>query len=102
MDPAERILVNARDEGRRALLEHEIYELVRHAGGIRPPGYVFAATPGYMSERDLKGLGTAQVVLKLVSPDITHKSDTAGVAFVPNDAERVRAEAERDRAGQLR
>lgn len=68
--------MKAINENRSKLLEHEAYGLVK-AYGIPVPEVGLAKTPeeaGDIAEK----IGYP-VVLKIVSPDITHKSDVGGV-----------------------
>lgn len=86
------ILQHAAEQGRRQLLEHEVYKLVELVGAIVPPRYVFVPAGEVLAPEALEGLPGERVVLKLVSPDVIHKSDVRAVRFVPRDAEIVRRE----------
>ncbi len=44
-----------------------------------------------VTRKDLAPLGSAEVAVKIVSPEILHKSDVGGVAFVPNRSAAVKA-----------
>lgn len=77
-----RVLERAEKEGRFFLLEPEVYEVLR-ASGIAVPRYVFIPVGRSIGREELRRLGTREVVLKVVSPLIIHKSDAGGVAFVP-------------------
>jgi len=79
------------DDGRDQLFEHEVYGILALVGAISPPHHVFLTTEDIISEQALARFPGAKVALKLVSPDIVHKSDHAGVAFVPRDIDLVRA-----------
>jgi len=70
------ILEKAKEEGRRKLLEHEAYEVLR-AYGLPVPKAGLAKTSDEAIELAEK-IGYP-VVLKIVSPDIVHKSDVGGV-----------------------
>ncbi len=72
-DPINRILSEALRNGRKALLEHEALALAKSAG-IPIPHYVFIPL-GAKPEPDFP----PPYVLKIVSPDIIHKSDVGGV-----------------------
>ncbi|HXI02664.1 MAG TPA: indolepyruvate oxidoreductase subunit beta, partial [Candidatus Saccharimonadales bacterium] len=91
----ERILTDAYEEGRRQLFEHEIYSVVQMVGAISPPYHVFLSTEELISEEDLARFPGDQVVLKIVSPDIVHKTEARGIAFVPKRIDTVRAEIDR-------
>lgn len=91
----ERTLLRAYEEDRRPLYEHEVYMLVELVGAISPPKYVFVPHDNLLSREALEQFPGQQVVLKLVSQDVTHKTDADGIAFVPKDYERVRREIDR-------
>lgn len=70
------IIANARKEGRTALLEHEAKQLIK-LHGVPVSGDTLAA-----SEDEAVKIAQKideKVVLKIVSPDILHKSDASGV-----------------------
>ncbi len=86
---AAKVIEAARREGRRALLLHEAYELLS-CYGVRVPRYCLAHTPEEAAECADK-LGYP-VVLKIVSPDILHKSDVGGVRLgIASGSEAARA-----------
>ena len=91
----ERTLEQVYEEGRRQLFEHEVYTLVQLVGAISPPHHVFVPTEDLISEEDLARFPGDQVVLKIVSPDIVHKTEAAGIAFVPKNYETVKSEIDR-------
>lgn len=70
------LIDRARSEGRNFLLEPEAYELCE-AFGIPHPAYELAADEESAVQAAAK-IGYP-VVLKIVSPDILHKSDVGGV-----------------------
>ncbi|MEW5743164.1 MAG: acetate--CoA ligase family protein [Myxococcota bacterium] len=77
-DAATRLSSLAREalsEGRRVLLEPELYEVLSSAG-VPVPAHVWLRR-----ERALPPTFTGRVVVKVVSPDILHKSDVGGVRF---------------------
>ncbi len=75
MNPRE-IIEKALREGRRKLLEHEALHVVKHYGAEIAEADI-AYTPEEAGEIAEK-IGFP-VVLKIVSPDISHKSDVGGV-----------------------
>jgi acyl-CoA synthetase (NDP forming) len=81
------ILESARVAGRAALLEPEVYALLAGAGLDVPRHVVWDGPPGDLlpeTVRDfLAPLGSSGCVLKIVSPDLLHKSDVGGVATAP-------------------
>ena len=91
----ERTLIRAYEEGRRQLYEHEVYQLVEIVGAITPPRHVFVSKGNTIKPEALANFPGEQVVLKLVSPDVVHKTDAAAVVFVPNQLNTVRREIDR-------
>ncbi len=93
MGGVQRILEAARADGRTALFEHEVYEILKEAG-LDTPRYVFwAGQPGETVPAPvqdfLASLPAEKLVLKIVSPQILHKSDVGGLAFCPRDEREV-------------
>jgi len=80
-----RVLEEAEKDGRDFLLEPEVYRVLREAG-IAAPRHIFVPAGKAVTRRELRGLGTGEVVIKIVSPRIVHKSDVGGVAFVRAEA----------------
>jgi acyl-CoA synthetase (NDP forming) len=80
----ERVFEAAEKDGRAFLLEPEVYEVLR-LSGIPAPRSVFLPAGMRAGRKELAGLGSASVVVKVVSPLIVHKSDVGGVEFVPAD-----------------
>jgi acetyl-CoA synthetase (ADP-forming) len=82
------VVEQARAEGRRKLLEHEALKLCE-LYGLPVPGYGLAR-----SEEEAVELAERvgyPAVLKVVSPDISHKSDVGGVILGVRSAEEVRS-----------
>ncbi|KSW12779.1 acetyl-CoA synthetase [Pyrodictium occultum] len=91
MDPRS-IVAAALREGRSKLLEHEALALVE-AYGVRVPGYRLARSPREAAEA-AREIGFP-VALKIVSPDIVHKSDVGGVVLglgTPGEVEKAYSE----------
>ena len=88
-------LQHVHDTGREQLYEHEVYTLLELVGAILPPRYVFVPRGGAIDGRTLSLFPGERVVLKIVSPDIVHKSDVAAVLFVPKALEVVQRELRR-------
>jgi acyl-CoA synthetase (NDP forming) len=78
------VLAAARAGGRTSLLEHEVYALLG-ATGFDVPRHVFwNGAPGLVPTEIgdfLEGLRGDDVFLKIVSPDLAHKSDVGGLSF---------------------
>jgi len=81
----ENVLLHAYEEERRQLYEHEIYKMIEMVGAISPPRHTFIPRGSTIDEGELAQYPGAQVVVKLVSPDLTHKSDAQAVLFAPKD-----------------
>ncbi|UCF32948.1 MAG: acetate--CoA ligase family protein [Phycisphaerales bacterium] len=81
--------------GRDRLYEHEVYDLLKVAGGLTPPHYRFLSKGEKLTKDDLAGFPGDRVVLKVVSPDVVHKSDAGGVAFVDKKVGAVHREITR-------
>lgn len=85
------LLASARRDGRSFLLESEGFALLA-ALGFEVPFHTILDSPENLAELDLALFPGDHVVLKVVSPDIQHKSDVGGIAVVPRDPDAVRAE----------
>ena len=99
------IIENARKEGRHVLLEHEAKQLIKLHGAPTSVGKVartedeaWEITQKIIennkcqasSERQASSEHKASVVLKIVSPDILHKSDACGVKLNLSSEHEVR------------
>ncbi|PIE16284.1 MAG: hypothetical protein CSA66_07515 [Proteobacteria bacterium] len=91
----DRILLNVYESERQQLYEHEVYTLVQLVGAIAPPRHVFLLKGESISAEQLEPFGGDKVVLKIVAPEIVHKSDSKAVRFVRRDAAVVQREIER-------
>jgi len=82
MDKIIKILKTVQNEKREALLEHEVYEIFSELG-IRTPNFKFI---GVTEKTSLKLSGSSsEVVIKVVSPEILHKTELGGVVFCNNN-----------------
>jgi len=86
------ILEAAHAEGRSSLLEHEVYRFLA-AAGCRVPRFHFvragAAPPEARELEAIAGAG-GQLMLKIVSPEIAHKTAVGGVARAAAEPATVR------------
>ena len=82
------ILAQARRENRSFLMEHECKEILEGMG-IATTGCLMAGSEDEAAEM-AHAVGYP-VALKIVSPDVVHKSDSGGVVLNLNDPEEVRA-----------
>jgi acyl-CoA synthetase (NDP forming) len=89
---AVQILENAVLQGREQLFEHEVYNLLEVVGAIAPPRHEFIPAGGEVTADTVARFSGAQVVLKVVSPDIVHKTEVGGVRFVPRKIETINRE----------
>ena len=90
-----RMLEHVHDHGRCQLYEHEVYTLVALVGAISPPRYLFVPNGEAVQATDLAPFHCERLVLKIVSPQIVHKTEAKGLVFVPNDPDTVRREMQR-------
>jgi acyl-CoA synthetase (NDP forming) len=74
--------------GRAVLLETEGLEVVA-ALGIGAPTHVFVKSAGEAASADTTPLGGDRVVVKVISPQILHKSDVGGVRVVEHRREAI-------------
>jgi acyl-CoA synthetase (NDP forming) len=96
IEKVRKILAGARRAGRNTLLEQEVYEVLAFAGVDVPRFAYWAGEPGTALPDSVESLLTGvagEVVLKIVSPEILHKSDVGGVAIVPGETGAVAAAA---------
>jgi acyl-CoA synthetase (NDP forming) len=77
------LLAAAESERRDVLLEHEVYALLA-AAGIHVPEHRVVASTDEVDAALCTALGTEEVVVKVVSPQILHKSDVGGIAVARN------------------
>ncbi|MFO0829104.1 MAG: indolepyruvate oxidoreductase subunit beta [Phycisphaerales bacterium] len=91
----ERLLMDVYESDRRQLFEHEVYQIVQLVGAISPPHHVFLPTDSLLSEEALALFPGDQVVLKIVSADVVHKSDAKGVVFCTKRHDMVSREIDR-------
>lgn len=83
------------NDDRTQLFEHEVYSIVQLVGAISPPHHVFVPTEALLSEEALLQFPGDRVVIKLVSPDVVHKTDNDGIAFVNKEYDAVLREIDR-------
>ncbi len=81
-------------EARDRLREHEVYAIMELVGAISPPRHLFLERDHAVTPEMLDAFEGDTVVLKVVSPDIVHKSDAGAVVFTAKVADLVNREAE--------
>ncbi|MHC4473076.1 MAG: acetate--CoA ligase family protein, partial [Planctomycetota bacterium] len=84
----DRILERALKEGRKFLYEFEVYRILL-CMGLNAPSQVYIPNLEAFDPDSLKLIFTPEVVVKVVSPDIAHKTDLGGVLFTQNTVEDV-------------
>ena len=84
------ILASAAAEGRSVLLEHEVYGVLA-AAGCRVPRAILVRAGQVPTAESLRLLGSERAILKIVSPEIVHKTDVGGVREVENQPAAVGA-----------
>lgn len=89
MKQVEAIVHNAHTQGRDTLFENEVYSVLNHLG-MPAPVHFMVRNSAEISERLLSRLGSDKVVMKVVSPAITHKQNQGGVRMIFKDLEFVR------------
>lgn len=86
----ERVLARVAAEGRRQMLEGEVYEILGEAG-IPVPSFIVLDAGASEQERLRAAAewaaGKSGVVVKIQSPDILHKTEAGGIAFSSADPE---------------
>ncbi len=90
-----RIFSEAAKEKRFQLFEHETYVLLNALGAESVPQHYLLARSQRLTPELLDRFPGEKVVLKIVSPDIVHKSDSGGVKVVPKATGKVRSEGRR-------
>ncbi len=85
------ILEKAASDGRWSLFEHECYDLLAATGAEAAPRYRLIAPGNRPGPADLAAIPGEKVVLKVVSPDITHKTEARGVRIVAKEIGAVEA-----------
>ena len=89
------VLRTLQEEGRHQLYEHEVYGLVELVGAIQPPRHQFIPFGQRVTPEVLSRLPSDRVVLKIVSPDIVHKTEAGAVVAVTKETDVVNREIAR-------
>lgn len=88
MKEIEKIFKKAKGEGRDFLLEQEGY-FILNSLGLNTPEYIFIKEKKELKSEDLEKIPSEEVVLKIVSSKILHKSDVGGVVFLKKDFKEI-------------
>ncbi|MFW2367659.1 MAG: acetate--CoA ligase family protein [Desulforhopalus sp.] len=84
-----KLLNEASKSGRNFLFEHEVYDFIRLIGSETPPEFYFVKKEERLDPEILEKIPGDQVVVKIVSPFILHKSDVGGVQICGNTSNSV-------------
>jgi acyl-CoA synthetase (NDP forming) len=87
----EQLIKGAAADGRDRLFEPECYRLLGASGADNVPITRLIGTGDNPTQADLDAIPGDRVVLKVVSPDITHKTEASGVRIVEKSLPEVRA-----------
>ncbi len=90
-DVIENLFRSAHGAGRSVLLEHECYQLLADAGAEAAPDHILIPADAHPTPGDLEAVPGDKVVLKIVSPDITHKTEAKGVRIIAKEMGAVEA-----------
>ncbi len=85
----EEIFSTADQEGRHVLLEHEVYAILA-AAGLLVPAHKYFVSLEDVTESALAGIPGEEVVVKVVSPSILHKTEFGGIRMVRRTEAAVR------------
>ncbi len=76
-------------ENRNFLYEYEVYDLIRFIGSETPPKYEFIEKDTRFQQEKISTIPGDKIVLKIVSPNILHKSDVGGVRIVQKNHQTI-------------
>lgn len=79
------LLSTAERDGRSLLLEHEVYALLASAG-IDVPRHRLVRDASEVDAALCRSFACDELVVKVVSPDVLHKTEAGGVRFVASEA----------------
>ncbi len=85
------VFQQASREDRQFLFEYEVYNLLRNLGSETPPRSILLQAGTRPSDEELLVMPGDQVVLKIVSPYIVHKSDVGGVRIIAKQPDKIRS-----------
>ena len=85
---ARELIEFAASQGRSALYEHEAYTLLAEAG-LAAPRFVFVPVGSLPSPGSIEAIPGDRVVVKVICPEIAHKTEAGGVAVVEKSHQAV-------------
>ncbi len=83
------LLEHATRDGRNLLFEHEVYQFIQLIGGETPPQFYRLPKDDRLDVQKLQTIPGEQVVIKIVSEYILHKSDVGGVRITSKNDKNV-------------
>jgi acyl-CoA synthetase (NDP forming) len=84
------ILASVEKDHRHNLCEHEVYSLFHSMEGVTAPAHIFLDKENEYTDEEITSLPGGKIVLKIVSPHISHKTDVHGVKVVEKRADIIR------------
>ncbi|MCP4902380.1 MAG: CoA-binding protein [bacterium] len=91
MQAIQALFESAQSQGRSSLFEPECYHMLSSMGAERAPNHVLVRSHIRPKQADLDVIPGDRLVLKVVSPDIIHKTEARGIRFVAKDLSAVEA-----------
>ena len=85
------LFARAEEAGRNTLLEYETYDLLSRSGAETPPRTCLLKKGDRVTDAQLLAIPGEKVVLKIVSPEIIHKTEVDGVRIVPKEVGKIRS-----------
>ncbi len=88
----EQLIENVTQQDRQQLFEHEVYHLLDIVGAINPPKHLFIDRGGTVNAEQLSAFDGDEVMLKVVSPKVVHKTEAGGVRRVRKSVDALQHE----------
>jgi predicted CoA-binding protein len=91
----EELLARVHADSRTSLYEHECYDLLSKTGAEAAPRNRLIPAGSRPTPADIEAIASFNLVLKVVSPDIVHKTEAHGVQTVAREIREVEAAFDR-------
>ncbi|WP_320170280.1 acetate--CoA ligase family protein [Maridesulfovibrio sp.] len=85
------LFCSAEADRRNFLYEYEVYNLLANSGAETPPAANLLPRGARFSDEELTAIPGEKAVLKIVSPNIIHKTEVGGVRIVRKEASKIRS-----------